>query len=207
MSATRRVRAGGSVTTTDDFVGRGPELDRISALLVGSARLITLIGPGGIGKTRLATETLRRYGKARNTPVFWVRLARLAKGSDTAAIEEETAAAIVEADFSGRSSWTALIDTLTRTDPSGHTRQTILVMDNCEHVLTGAGHLIAQLLDAVPALTILATSREPIGWTDEHLIVVPPLPQRQALALFRQRAELTDHPLTDTDHITMADQI
>ncbi|MEU7768860.1 ATP-binding protein, partial [Nocardia sp. NPDC049190] len=153
MSATHRERAGGPVAATDGFVGRGAELDRISTLLVGSARLITLIGPGGIGKTRLATETLRRFAKAKNTPVFWVRLARLAKGSDTQAIEEETTAAVVEADFSGRSSWTALIDTLTRTDPSGRPRQTILVMDNCEHVLTGAGHLIAQLLDAVPGLT------------------------------------------------------
>jgi AAA ATPase domain len=65
------------------FVGRERELDRIGALLMGSARLVTLIGPGGIGKTRLAEEAARRLHRARYTPVFAVRLAtRLPKGAD-----------------------------------------------------------------------------------------------------------------------------
>ncbi|MEU7767665.1 LuxR C-terminal-related transcriptional regulator [Nocardia sp. NPDC049190] len=203
MSATHRERARGPVATTDSFVGRGPELDKTCALLVGSTRLITLVGPGGIGKTRLATAAVSRFGKARNTPVFWVRLARLTKGADAVAIEEEATASVVEADFSGRSGWEALVDTLTRTDESGHTLQTVLVMDNCEHVLTGAGQVIAELLAAVPGLTILATSREAIGWVDEHVVVVPPLTRQEAVTLFKQRAELTGHPVTDADHGTV----
>src|ERR1700730_11079152 len=116
MSAQRRARFGGLPAAADGFVGRDPELDRVIDLLLSSARLITLIGPGGIGKTRLATETVRRFRKATRTPVYWVRLARLIKGSDVAAVEEEVAHAVVDADFSGRSGWDALVDTLTVTD-------------------------------------------------------------------------------------------
>ncbi|WP_433199361.1 LuxR C-terminal-related transcriptional regulator [Nocardia sp. CA-107356] len=204
MSATRRRHAGDLMAATGDFVGRGPQLDKISTLLLGSARLVTLIGSGGIGKTRLATEVLRRFGKAGPTPVYWVRLARLANGSDASAVMDEAAQSVVGADFSGRSGWDALVDALTRTDAVGRNLQTVLVMDNCEHVLAGAGQLIAELLEAVPGLTILATSCEAIGWVDEHVVVVPPLTQQQALTLFRQRAVLTDHPIIDTD--THADQ-
>ncbi|MFQ6331903.1 ATP-binding protein [Nocardia sp. CWNU-33] len=204
MSTTRRVRAGDVVAATDDFVGRGPELDKISTLMLGSARLITLVGSGGIGKTRLATETLRRFGKANHLPVYWVRLARLAKGCGEAEVEAEVSAAVVEADFSGRSGWEALVDTLTRTDAVGRSLQAVLVMDNCEHVIAAAGQLIAELLAAVPGLTVLATSREPIGWVDEYIIAVPPLTRQQALTLYRQRAELTDHPIADTDQTAMA---
>ncbi|MEU7767974.1 LuxR C-terminal-related transcriptional regulator [Nocardia sp. NPDC049190] len=192
------------MAATNGFVGRGPELDKISALLVGSARLITLVGPGGIGKTRLATEALGRFGRARRAPVFWVRLARVAKGADAVAIEEEAAASVVEADFSGRSGWDALVDTLTRTDAAGRNLQTVLVMDNCEHVLADTGGLITELLEAVPGLTILATSREAIGWVDEHVVVVPPLTRQQAVTLFRQRAELTGHPIVEQDEVATA---
>jgi predicted ATPase/DNA-binding NarL/FixJ family response regulator len=202
-SATHRERAGNLVAATGDFVGRGPELDKVSSLLLGPARLITLVGSGGIGKTRLATETLRRFDKARHIPVYWVRLARLGKGAEAAAIEEEIAASVVDADYSERSGWDALVDTLSGTDAAGRSRQTVLVMDNCEHVLIGAGQVIAQLLEAVAGLTILATSREPLGWVDEHVVVVPPLTQQQAVTLFRQRAELTDHPITDADQVAM----
>ncbi|MEU7767631.1 LuxR C-terminal-related transcriptional regulator [Nocardia sp. NPDC049190] len=207
MSAMRRERAGGPVAATGDFVGRGPQLDKITTLLLGSARVITLIGSGGIGKTRLATETLGRFHKTSGTPVYWVRLARLAAGCDIAAIESEIARSVVDADRSARSGWEGLVDTLTRTDSDGRALQTVLVMDNCEHVLDGAGRLITELLEAVPGLTVVATSREPIGWVDEHVVALPPLTQQQALALFRQRAVLTDHLITDTDDVAMADLI
>ncbi|MFE7802465.1 LuxR C-terminal-related transcriptional regulator [Nocardia sp. NPDC057440] len=206
MSVRRSSSIGALPAAASDFVGRERELEKIATLLLDSARLITLIGSGGIGKTRLATEAVHRYHRARRVPVYWVRLARLTKGADATAIEDEAAQAIVDADFSGRSAWAALVDTLTRSDAVGRKWQTILVMDNCEHVLDGVGGLIADLLDAVPGLTVLATSREAIGWVDEQLVPVGALPREQALTLFRKRAELTGHAIRD-DQLALADSI
>ncbi|MGW4774900.1 ATP-binding protein [Nocardia sp. NPDC004278] len=210
MRARHREGAVNLPAPAHSFVGRDRELEQIGLLLLGgSARLITLTGSGGIGKTRLAAEAVRRFGKAetRKTRVYWVRLARLVKGSDATAVTEEIAHAVIEADFSGRSVWDALVDTLTRTDPTGRTLCTVLVLDNCEHVLVGVGQLIVDLLEAVPGLTVLATSREPLGWVDEHLITVPPLSNRHALALFRDRAELAGHPVTGTEQTAAAAEI
>ncbi|WP_327151109.1 ATP-binding protein [Nocardia sp. NBC_01329] len=193
-----------SMSATEGFVGRGPELDRISTLLLGSARLITLVGSGGIGKTRLATEAVGRFRKAKPISVHWVRLARLSKGSGKAAVAEEVAAAVAGADFSDRSAWDAIVDTLTGPGPAGNSVPTVLVMDNCEHVLEEVGRFIADLLEAVAGLTVVATSREAIGWVDEHVVVVPPLTRQQALALFRQRAELTGHSISDREQLATA---
>ncbi|MBO0883049.1 MAG: AAA family ATPase, partial [Mycobacterium sp.] len=87
------------------FVGRERELDRIGALLKGPARLVTLIGPGGIGKTRLAEEAARRLHRARRTPVFAVRLARLPKGAGAAAVKAAVTAAVLVEGFVGASAW------------------------------------------------------------------------------------------------------
>ncbi|WP_370011942.1 AAA family ATPase [Nocardia cyriacigeorgica] len=189
----RTARAGAPPAATSDFIGRERELEKIGTLLLGSTRLITLIGAGGIGKTRLATEAVHRFHKAKRVPVHWARLARLPHHADAAAIENELAQSLVHDDFSGRPAWDALADTLTRTDAVGRTLQTILVMDNCEHVLDGAGRVIADLIGAVPGLTVVATSREAIGWVDEHLVPVGSLSGEQALTMFRGRAELTGH--------------
>ncbi len=167
--------------------------------LLGGTRLVTLIGAGGIGKTRLATEAVHRFHKARRVPVHWVRLALLSRDADAAAVEELLARSLIHADFSGRSAWEAVLDTLRRRDAVGRTLQTILVMDNCEHVLDGAGRVIADLLEAAPGLTVLATSREAIGWVDEQLVPVPALSREQALALFRARAGLTGHAVGDDE--------
>ncbi|WP_369023358.1 AAA family ATPase [Nocardia cyriacigeorgica] len=189
----RTARTGAPPAATSDFIGREGELEKIGTLLLGSTRLITLIGAGGIGKTRLATEAVHRFHKAKRVPVHWARLARLPRHADAAAIENELAQSLVHDDFSGRPAWDALTDTLARTDAVGRKLQTVLVMDNCEHVLEGAGRVIADLIGAVPGLTVVATSREAIGWVDEHLVPVGSLSAEQALTMFRGRAELTGH--------------
>ncbi|MEV5833308.1 AAA family ATPase [Nocardia sp. NPDC052112] len=207
MSAQRPPVSASLPARTSDFVGRERELEKITTLFLSSTRLITLIGSGGIGKTRLATEAAHRYHKARRAPIHWVRLARLPAGSDATAVEDELAHSIIDVDFSNRSSWDALIDTFTRTDGASRNLQTILVMDNCEHVLDGVGRVITGLLDAVPGLTVLATSREAIGWVDEQLVPVPALSREQALTLFRARAELTGHPIAGDDDAAVAGSI
>jgi predicted ATPase/DNA-binding CsgD family transcriptional regulator len=198
----------GLPTATSEFVGRQAELHRINALLCGTTRLLTLVGPGGIGKTRLAAEALHQHRAARPRRIFWTRLARLAHDADAAAVTEEIARSIARSGIAGQSAWEVLVDTLARDDDPARPASSVLVLDNCEHVLEGAGTVIANLLEAVPGLTITATSREPIGWVDEQVLVVPPLPTTEALTLFRRRAELADRPIGDTpDQLAIAERI
>jgi predicted ATPase/DNA-binding CsgD family transcriptional regulator len=189
------------------FVGRERELDRIGALLMGPARLVTLIGPGGIGKTRLAEEAARRLHRARRAAVWCVRLARLSKGADAAAVREAVTAAVLVDGFVGASAWDGAVRTLSPLDAAGRVVHTMLIVDNCEHVLAGVGAVIADLLDAVPGLTILATSREPVGWTDEQLVMVSALSGTQSLELFRQRAALAGHLIAEAGQVALAEQV
>jgi predicted ATPase/DNA-binding CsgD family transcriptional regulator len=191
----------------DQFVGRGLELDQVGALLLGSARLVTLIGPGGIGKTRLAEEAVRRVHRARRTVVFAVRLAGLPAGSGAAVVRDAVASSVLVEGFMGASGWDGAVQALSPRDAAGRVIQTMLVMDNCEHVLAGAGAVIADLLDAVPGLRMAATSREPVGWIEEQLVTVPPLSAQQSLELFGQRAELASHPITEPAQVMVAQQI
>jgi predicted ATPase/DNA-binding CsgD family transcriptional regulator len=174
---------------------------------MGPARLVTLIGSGGIGKTSLAEEAARRLHRARHTPVFAVRLARLPTGADAAVVKEAITAAVLVEGFFGASTWDGAVQRLSPLDAAGRVVDTVLLMDNCEHVLAGAGAAIVDLLDAVPGLTIVATSREPIGWIDEQLVTVPPLSAKQSLELFRQRAELAGHAVNEPGQVGLARQI
>ncbi|MGK8508952.1 ATP-binding protein [Nocardia asiatica] len=189
------VQARGDVlpASTSEFVGRETELDRLGALLDGGARLITLVGPGGIGKTRLAAEALRRSAPDRRRPVYWARLAGLE--ADSAATAQDVMQSAVRTDPSAPPTRAALVRTFTSGDRS--VERAILVLDNCEHLLGAVAAMIAELLEAAPGLTILATSREPIGWADEYILPVPPLSPRQSLQLFRQRAELIGRAIPD----------
>src|SRR5262245_60032520 len=207
MSKTLRGDPAGLPPVRGRFVGREPELDRVGALLLGPARLVTLIGSGGIGKTRLAEEAARRLHRARRTPVFAVRLARLPRGADAAAVREAVTAAVLVEGCVGASAWDGAVQRLSPLDAAGRVVDTVLIVDNCEHVLAGVGAVIAGLLDAVPGLTVLATSREPVGWVEEQLVTVPPLSAKDSLELFRQRAELARHPISEPGQVKLARQI
>lgn len=192
----------------DGFIGRDSELDRVTTLLAGSARLVTLVGPGGIGKTRLAMAIAARLRADPRPRVYWVHLARLPRDASAAVVMDEIAGAVLEGDFSGRTGRQALIDALERPVGSvdmdeaartGAARRTVVVLDNCEHLLAAAGLVIADLLAAIPGVAVLATSRTAIGWAEEHIAVVPPLARDQAMALFRQRAELSGRPVGEGD--------
>jgi predicted ATPase/DNA-binding CsgD family transcriptional regulator len=189
------------------FVGREWELDRVGALVSGPARLVTLVGAGGIGKTRLAEEAARRLYGARHTPVFVVRLARLPKGADAAVVREAVTAAVLVGGFVGASAWDGAVQRLSPLNAAGRPVKTLLVLDNCEHVLVGVKAVIAGLFDAVPGLTVLATSREPISYIDEQMVSVPPLSGAQSLELFRQRAGMAAHPISEPAQVALAEQI
>lgn len=145
------------------FVGREDELGRISKLL-DEARLVTVHGPGGVGKTRLAIESAGRQ----SGDVRLVELAGLVDGADVgpavlAALNLRDAA--LRAPAGPRDVADRLVAALAD-------RRLLLVLDNCEHVVADAARLAARLLAACPGLRILTTSREPLGITGEVLCPV-----------------------------------
>ncbi|MEU0541432.1 AAA family ATPase [Nocardia sp. NPDC005978] len=188
---------------TSSFIGRDQELRRIALLLDNSKiRLLTLVGPGGIGKTRLAGEAIRR----RPTPLSsaWVNLARLPRGADADVVAEEVARIVALAGLSGRSPWDAISSALAN-DP-GDDR--VLVLDNCEHLIDAAHTFISELRRRLPNVTVLATSRQSIGCRGERTIVVEPLPHQHARSLFCHRAQLTGFHLEPTQtQLSLVDQV
>ncbi|MGC4850355.1 BTAD domain-containing putative transcriptional regulator [Micromonospora sp. DT15] len=174
------------------FVGREEELKRVGDLL-GERRLVTLTGPGGAGKTRLAIEAAGRVdGEAR-----FVELAGLADGSD---VPQAVLSALGLRDAGLRAPAEPGWQTTDRLVEALAERRLLLVLDNCEHVLVDAAQLAARLLSACPALRVLATSREPLGLAGEALcplsgLSLPPLgasvldaDDYAAVGLFAQRA-------------------
>jgi predicted ATPase/DNA-binding XRE family transcriptional regulator len=172
------------------FIGREREVADVLRLL-SRARLVTLTGPPGIGKSRLATEAATCAVTAFPDGVTFVALASL---RDPTLIATAIAAALGVRDTSGRPLRDALVEAL-------QSRQTLLVIDNFEHVIVGAP-LLSDLLASCPKLRLLVTSREALQVNGEQLYPVPPLglPQRgqsppvehlarfSAVQLFTERA-------------------
>ncbi|AZM55766.1 AfsR/SARP family transcriptional regulator [Streptomyces sp. WAC 01529] len=157
------------------FIGRGDELARIGALLA-EARLVTLTGPGGAGKTRLAVEAARAL-----PDVCYVELAPLTDGA-------QVMYAILTA-LGVRDGFRAAAgDTTDRLLSALHGREPLLVLDNCEHLIDEAARVAGLLLAACPGVRVLATSREGLGITGEVLWPVPPLAAGPAARLFADRA-------------------
>ncbi len=157
------------------FVGRDDELSRVAKLL-GESRLITLTGPGGAGKTRLAIEA----GARLDVPdgVWFVPLAPLRDALDVpqavlGAIGGHETAWPVDTMEAAR---LAALVPLDRLCELLAVRELVLVLDNCEHLLDAAAWLAARILAEAPGVRILATSREPLGVTGETLSPVPSLP-------------------------------
>lgn len=147
------------------FVGRRRELDAIDAHFQ-RARLVTLAGPGGIGKSRLALQAAARLIDRFPDGVWLVELAPLA---DADALIAAVAGVMGVKEARGQ----ALVDTLCRRLAE---RQTLLIIDNCEHLIDACAHLVDRLLRAAPRLNILATSRETLDIDGEAVLNVPSLP-------------------------------
>jgi len=146
------------------FVGREAELARLHALVAG-ARLVTLTGAGGVGKTRLAVRLGSELLDGSGDGVWFVDLAPLADG---ALVASRTAEVLRVTVAPGREALDALAEKL-----SG--RSLLVVLDNCEHVVEAAAGLVAELLARCPGVLVLATSREPLRIAGEHVYRVPSL--------------------------------
>jgi predicted ATPase/class 3 adenylate cyclase len=182
-------RTGNLPLPVSSFIGRVRELEQTAAAL-GQARVVTLTGPGGVGKTRLA---LQAAGQAAPRFADGAWLCELAPVRDPAGVDDAVAAVFSLTARAGQSSREALVELL-------RSKQLLLVLDNCEHLLEPAAALAAALERSCERLVILATSREGLGIDGERLVPVPPLgvpevdadlaaiTQAEAVRLFAERA-------------------
>ncbi len=187
--------------------GRRDELELLRQRLSGPDRLVTLTGPGGIGKTWIARQLVAQPGRGFRSGTHVVALGDV---RDAALLACTVAGALglrLEAPPGDVSGLVALLAD----------RQALLVLDRCEHLLPDSARFVAQLLQECPTLRILVTSREPLRVAGERVVLVPPLPVprdgagvdpvtalgHDAVALFVERATAVapDFRLTE-DNVT-----
>jgi predicted ATPase/DNA-binding CsgD family transcriptional regulator len=184
-------RLGNLPAEATSFIGRRRELGEIRKKLT-TARLLSLVGPGGVGKTRLALRIAADLGRGFADGTWLVELAEVRDGSFVA---NAVLAALDLRDQTAMKPSQILISDL-------RNRQLLLVLDNCEHVIGAVAALVAELLRAAPRLTVISTSREPLQLPGEQVIPIPPLQvppedgtepldrlrQNEAVTLFNDRA-------------------
>jgi predicted ATPase/class 3 adenylate cyclase/DNA-binding CsgD family transcriptional regulator len=179
------------------FVGRDADIAEVRGL-VADNRLVTLTGAGGVGKTRLAIEIAGQIANEFPEGAWYVDLAPI---TDPDLVPVTTARALGLPDQPGRST----MDMLSRFVAE---RQMLVVLDNCEHLLDASAELVVTLLAAATGLTILTTSREPIGVAGELSWRVPSLPLAdKAIELFIDRAcrARADFVVTDDNAATVTE--
>jgi predicted ATPase/class 3 adenylate cyclase len=159
---------------------------------LGHRRLVTLTGPGGVGKTRLAIEVGGLVAGDFPDGVWMVELAPL---SDPDAVLATVAATLGVLPQEGGSLVGAIVDWL-------EGRRLLLIVDNCEHVLGPVTELVGAIIEARPTVTVIATSREPLGVEGERVAPVPSLGELDAVELFCDRASAVD----DTMEFSVADR-
>jgi predicted ATPase/DNA-binding CsgD family transcriptional regulator len=184
------------------FVGRRRELGEIRKKLA-TARLVSLVGPGGVGKTRLGLRIASDLGRGFADGAWFVELAEVRDG---ALVADAVLAALDLRDQAGMKPLQILVSDL-------QDRQLLLLLDNCEHLLGAVAPLVTEILGAAPRLTVIATSREPLQVLGEHVIPIPPLQvpagngaeplahmrQNEAVMLFGERASAASGTFELTD--------
>ncbi|SPT51523.1 AAA family ATPase [Actinomadura madurae] len=163
----RRPARGNLPAETNSFVGREDQLARTLRTLEG-ARLVTLTGVGGVGKTRLALRVAAEAAPAFADGAWLADLAQLVPRTEAEQLYRTIAESLGLHDHSPRSPADAVADHL-------RDRRLLLVLDNCEHLVEEVAALAQRLLCAAPALRILATSRERLAVPGEHVLLVPGL--------------------------------
>lgn len=176
--AARQARLSNLHPALSSFVGRDADVAALDAL-ISERRLVTITGPGGVGKTRLATEVALGSLERWNDGVWYVDLgAESGDGAAERALRRTFGPRLGHAD-ADTASWLTVGLAAT---------ELLMVLDNCEHVLGVVAPLVESMLRACPGLHVLATSREPLGCPGEQVRRLAPLPLDEAIVLFTARA-------------------
>ena len=162
------------------LIGRRDDIARLREL-VAPGTLTTVVGPGGVGKTRLASETALDAAAAWEDGAWFVDLAPVV---DPALVGEAIGAAVGAPTAPGAERWPEVLDHLAE-------RRLLVLLDNCEHLADACGTAVADLLSSCPGVGVLATSRGPLGLRGEQVHRLPPLATggagNEAVELFLQR--------------------
>jgi predicted ATPase len=157
-------RTGNLPAEASSFVGRRRELAEVRTKLT-AARLISLVGPGGVGKTRLALRAATGLGRGFRDGAWLVELADV---RDPALVGNAALTALNLHDRGGTEP-VALLHSYLRD------KELLLLVDNCEHMLDAAAGIVTDVLKAAPGVRVIATTREPLSAPGEHVVPVPPL--------------------------------
>jgi predicted ATPase/DNA-binding CsgD family transcriptional regulator len=157
-------RPGNLPAETTSFIGRRRELAALRTKLA-AARLVTLVGPGGVGKTRLAIRGATELSRAFPGGAWLVELADV---RDPSLVQNAVLAALDLRDQAATGPRAILLSYL-------KDKELLLLVDNCEHLLDAAAPLVADIVRLAPGVRVIATSREPLAVPGEHLLPVPPL--------------------------------
>ncbi len=168
MAVTQATGVGRLPVETDEFVGRTTELRQIDGLL-RNARLVTLVGPGGVGKTRIA---LRAADAAAHRYADGVYLVELSALRDPELLPHTIARRLGLAEQALASQRDALLAHLSD-------RRLLLILDTCEHLIDAVAELVEAILSAAPHVTVLTSSREPLDVDGETTFPIRPLPVTQ----------------------------
>ena len=161
------------------FLGRAEELSELLALATEpGVRVLTLTGPGGTGKTRLALQLAAELSDQYPDGTWWVPLAPL---RDAGLVGSAIAYALDVDEESGREITDSISNALTR-------KRSLLLVDNCEHVIDSVASLVGRLVGSCPDVFVIATSREPLFIPGENVFAVQPLVAGDAVDLFFARA-------------------
>src|SRR5207302_1900509 len=200
-------RSGNLPTESTSFIGRRSELAELRKKLT-VARLVSLVGPGGVGKTRLAIRTATDLARGFRDGAWLVALADV---RDSALVTNAVLAALDLRNQTATEPHTLLLAYL-------RDKELLLVVDNCEHLLEAAAWLLTEVIRASPGVRVIATSREPLSVTDEHVLPIPPLElpapghaaesldqvrQNEAVSLFTESAAAA----SGTFELTVSNQV
>jgi predicted ATPase len=192
IAVTRSSRRSGNLPAeASSFVGRRRVLAELRGKL-SRARLVSVVGPGGVGKTRLARRIARDLERGFRDGAWLVELAEV---RDSTLVPNSVMAALDLRDQAGGKPLTLVLSYL-------RDKQLLLVVDNCEHLIGAVADLLDQVITAAPGVRVIATSREPLSVPGEHVLALTPLElprpdatetlaqlgQNEAVALFTDRA-------------------